>query len=72
MRLVIDRGRERIVGGQIVGGRGAGKRIDVIAMACSLGLSPATLLNIDLAYAPPLSPVWDPVQTAARVLAAED
>ena len=44
----------------------------MIAMACSLGLSPATLLNIDLAYAPPLSPVWDPVQTAARVLAAED
>jgi len=26
---------------------------------------------MDLAYAPPFSPVWDPVQTAARVLLSE-
>ena len=24
------------------------------------------LLDLDLAYAPPVSPVWDPVQIAAR------
>ena len=24
--------------------------------------------NLDLAYAPPFSPVWDPVLTAAKVL----
>ena len=25
------------------------------------------LINLDLAYAPPFSPVWDPLATAARV-----
>jgi hypothetical protein len=24
------------------------------------------LIGLDLSYAPPFSPVWDPVQTAAR------
>jgi hypothetical protein len=27
--------------------------------------------NLDLAYAPPFSPVWDPVATAARVLSGK-
>jgi CoA-dependent NAD(P)H sulfur oxidoreductase len=31
-------------------------------------LTVAQLMDLDLAYAPPLSPVWDPVQNAARVL----
>ncbi len=29
------------------------------------------LQNADLAYAPPFSPVWDPVLTAAKVLAGK-
>jgi hypothetical protein len=29
------------------------------------------MIDLDLSYAPPFSPVWDPVQTAARKLAAE-
>ena len=55
-------------GGQIVGGPGAGKRIEVVATAATLGLTPQQLADLDLAYAPPFSPVWDPVQTAARSL----
>ena len=26
----------------------------------------ADLVDVDLSYAPPFSPVWDPVQAAAR------
>jgi hypothetical protein len=26
------------------------------------------LMNVDMGYAPPFSPVWDPVLTAAKVL----
>jgi hypothetical protein len=26
------------------------------------------VIDLDLAYAPPFSPVWDPVQTAGRVV----
>ncbi len=47
---------------------GAAKRIDVIATALTAGMTVADLIDLDLSYAPPFSPVWDPVQTAARQL----
>jgi NADPH-dependent 2,4-dienoyl-CoA reductase/sulfur reductase-like enzyme len=66
VRLVHERGTGRLLGGQIVGGEGAGKRIDTIATALWAGMSVADMVDLDLAYAPPFSPVWDPVNTAAR------
>ena len=30
------------------------------------------LVQLDLAYAPPFSPVWDPVLTAARIAPGRD
>ena len=54
--------RGRLLGGQIVGGAGAGKRIDTVATALWAGLTVDELVDLDLAYAPPFSPVWDPVQ----------
>ena len=68
VKVIAEQGTERMVDGQIVGWEGAGKRIDTIAMAVTLGLTLQQLVDMDLAYAPPFSPVWDPVQTAARVL----
>jgi len=47
----------------------AQKRIDTVATALHGGLTVTELQNADLAYAPPFSPVWDPVLTAAKVLA---
>lgn len=64
--LVIETGSGRLLGGQIVGGPGAGKRIDVLAAALWNGMQVEDLVQMDLAYAPPFSPVWDPVLTAAR------
>jgi NADPH-dependent 2,4-dienoyl-CoA reductase/sulfur reductase-like enzyme len=69
VKLVTERGSGRLLGGQIVGGPGAGKRIDTIATAVWNGMAGAELVDLDLSYAPPFSPVWDPVQTAARQLA---
>jgi NADPH-dependent 2,4-dienoyl-CoA reductase/sulfur reductase-like enzyme len=66
VRLVHDRGSRRLLGGQIVGGAGAGMRIDTVAAALWGGLSIDDLVDLDLAYAPPFSSVWDPVNTAAR------
>jgi NADPH-dependent 2,4-dienoyl-CoA reductase/sulfur reductase-like enzyme len=66
VKLVVERGSARILGGQITGGSGSGKRIDSIAVAVTAGWSAEDLLNADLAYAPPFSGVWDPVQIAAR------
>ncbi len=62
-------GTGRLLGVQIVGGRGAGKRVDVAATAITVGLTAAQVAMLDLAYAPPFSPVWDPVQIACRKLA---
>jgi NADPH-dependent 2,4-dienoyl-CoA reductase/sulfur reductase-like enzyme len=68
VRLVAEAETGRVVGGQIVGGRGAGKRIDTIATAVWNGMTAEDVVGLDLAYCPPYSPVWDPVQVAARKL----
>ena len=65
-KLLAERGSGRLLGAQIVGKEGAAKRIDVLATAIWNEMSVAELLNIDLSYAPPFSPVWDPVLIAAR------
>jgi NADPH-dependent 2,4-dienoyl-CoA reductase/sulfur reductase-like enzyme len=66
VKLVVERGTRRILGGQIVGRQGAAKRIDVIAVAATVGLNASDLVDLDLAYAPPFGTAWDPVQIAAR------
>ncbi len=43
---------DRILGAQIVGGAGVDKRIDVIAVAMSAGMSASSLMDLELAYAP--------------------
>ncbi len=69
VKLVAERGGGRLLGGQIVGTETAGKRIDTIATALWAGMTADDLQFVDLAYAPPVSPVRDPVLVAARALA---
>jgi NADPH-dependent 2,4-dienoyl-CoA reductase/sulfur reductase-like enzyme len=66
VRLLAEHVTGRVLGGQIVGEEGAAKRIDVIACAITAGMTVHDMIDLDLAYAPPFSPVWDPVVTAAR------
>ncbi len=71
VKLIAERGTGRILGGQIVGrNEGAAKRIDVIAMAVWTQMGAAELADVDLSYAPPFSPLWDPVTLGARQVAA--
>ncbi len=65
-KLVAERGTGRLLGAQITGQEGAAKRIDVLAVALWHEMTVEDLLNIDLSYAPPFSPLWDPVLIAAR------
>lgn len=65
--LVADEPTGRVLGASIVGSEGA-KRIDTVATALDANLTVEELMGLDLAYAPPFSPVWDPVLTAAKVL----
>jgi NADPH-dependent 2,4-dienoyl-CoA reductase/sulfur reductase-like enzyme len=66
IKLIAERGSGMLLGAQIVGEEGAAKRIDVFATALWNEMTVSDLVNVDLAYAPPFSPVWDPVLIAAR------
>jgi NADPH-dependent 2,4-dienoyl-CoA reductase/sulfur reductase-like enzyme len=66
VKVLAEKGSGRLLGGQIVGNEGSAKRIDVLAIALHAGLAVEEMINLDLSYAPPFSPVWDPVLIAAR------
>ncbi|HKF90870.1 MAG TPA: FAD-dependent oxidoreductase [Acidimicrobiia bacterium] len=66
VKVVAERPGGRLVGAQIVGAEGAAKRIDVLATAIWNRMGVDEVASLDLSYAPPFSPVWDPVLVAAR------
>jgi len=68
VRMVADRESERVLGAGMVGTDRVAKRIDTVATALHAGMTVPDVENLDLAYAPPFGPVWDPVLTAAKVL----
>jgi NADPH-dependent 2,4-dienoyl-CoA reductase/sulfur reductase-like enzyme len=68
VKLLGEKNSGRLLGAQIVGMEGAAKRIDTIATALTARMTVKDLVDLDLSYAPPFSPVWDPVQIAARKL----
>ncbi|MEU8462244.1 FAD-dependent oxidoreductase [Streptomyces sp. NPDC029003] len=66
VKMLAERRTGRLLGVQIVGGAGAAKRVDVAAVALTAGMTVEQVVSLDLGYAPPFSPVWDPVLVAAR------
>ncbi len=71
VKVLAEKGTGRFLGGQIVGTEGAAKRIDVMAVALHAGMTVDEMIHLDLSYAPPFSPVWDPVLTAVRQIVKE-
>jgi NADPH-dependent 2,4-dienoyl-CoA reductase/sulfur reductase-like enzyme len=65
-KIIAERGSGRLLGAQIVGREQAAKRIDVLATALWNDMTVEQMSGMDLSYAPPFSPVWDPVLIAAR------
>jgi NADPH-dependent 2,4-dienoyl-CoA reductase/sulfur reductase-like enzyme len=65
-KLVVEKRSGRLLGAQIIGREGAAKRIDVLAAVLWSELAVDEILNLDVSYAPPYAPVWDPVLIAAR------
>ena len=68
VKALAEVGTGRLLGAQIVGEEGTAKRIDVLATAIQAGLSAEEVVELDLGYAPPFGPVWDPVHLVARGL----
>src|SRR3954470_19958149 len=66
LKMIAERRSGRLLGAQIVGRREAAKRIDALAICIWNEMTVDEILSLDLSYAPPFSPVWDPVLIAAR------
>ncbi|WP_328764105.1 FAD-dependent oxidoreductase [Streptomyces sp. NBC_00272] len=66
VKMLAERRTGRLLGVQIVGGAGSAKRVDIAAVALTAGMTVEQVVSLDLGYAPPFSPVWDPVLVAAR------
>lgn len=69
--MIADRASRRLLGAQIVGAEDAALRIDVAGTALAAGLTVDEIVMLDLAYAPPFSSVWSPIQVAARAAVKE-
>ncbi|MEV0805805.1 FAD-dependent oxidoreductase [Micromonospora sp. NPDC050200] len=66
VKLIAERPTGRLLGAQIVGRSEAAKRIDALAVALWNGMTVDDMTALDLGYAPPYAPVWDPMLIAAR------
>jgi NADPH-dependent 2,4-dienoyl-CoA reductase/sulfur reductase-like enzyme len=66
VKLIAERRTGLLLGAQIVGRSEAAKRIDALAVALWNKMTVEDMAALDLGYAPPYSPVWDPILIAAR------
>jgi NADPH-dependent 2,4-dienoyl-CoA reductase/sulfur reductase-like enzyme len=66
VKLIAEKRTGMLLGAQIVGREEAAKRIDSLAIAVWNRMTVEEMTALDLSYAPPFSPVWDPVLIAAR------
>ncbi len=65
--VILGRKDRRVLGAQLAGRVESVKRIDVYATAIYNRMTIDQVFDLDLAYAPPFSPVYDPVLLAARI-----
>jgi len=67
VKLVYEKSSHRVLGAQMIGKDGVAKRIDVVAAGLKSAWTLKDFAGLDLAYAPPFAPVWDPILVAANV-----
>lgn len=67
VKLVYEKSSQRVLGAQMIGKDGVAKRIDVVAAGLKNAWTLKDFAGLDLAYAPPFAPVWDPILVAANV-----
>ncbi len=68
VHLVADLKTGRLLGGSMIGKEGCAHRINAVAVALHASMTVEEFFGCDFAYAPPFSPVWDPLLTAANQL----
>jgi len=68
LQMIGERKSGRLLGVQMVGKEGVAHRINAPAVALHGHMTVEQFSQSDLAYAPPFSPVWDPLLTTANQL----
>ncbi len=71
VKIIVEEDTGRLLGTQMVGREGVSQRIDVAASLIYNETTVEEIQKLDLAYAPPYSPPWDPLQTAAKVVSSK-
>jgi NADPH-dependent 2,4-dienoyl-CoA reductase/sulfur reductase-like enzyme/rhodanese-related sulfurtransferase len=69
VKVVFDPASGKLLGAQVVGGKGVDKRIDVLAVAIQAGMTVFDLEEMELAYAPQYGSAKDPINMAGFVAA---
>ena len=66
--LIFDTKSHLLLGAELTAPSPLGaKKIDVLATAIHAKMRIEDIQNLDLSYAPPFAPVWDPILIAANV-----
>lgn len=63
--LILDKKTGRLLGAQGIGSESVTGRINVLATAITCGMTVEEINELDLVYAPPAAPVYDPILIAA-------
>ncbi len=66
VRIVYEQKTGILKGAEIVGEKGVSDRINIMALAITQCLTAKEFSQLDLAYSPPYSTVWDPLQIATN------
>lgn len=66
IKLTVREDNRKVIGGEIAGTDHAAIRINTIAAAVTSGMTVDDLAYLDTGYAPPFSPVWDPILAVAQ------
>lgn len=65
IKLILEKNTGRILGANILGSETSAQRINVFVAAITAGYTVQQLNQLDLVYAPPVAPVYDPILIAA-------
>lgn len=68
LKVVADKETKRLLGAQVAGYEMVTMRINTMAAALQAEFTTKDLFFADLAYAPPFTPIWEPLIVSARVL----
>jgi NADPH-dependent 2,4-dienoyl-CoA reductase/sulfur reductase-like enzyme len=68
LKIVADASSGRLLGANWIGRDGEARKINTLAVALHQRMTVDDISRLDLAYAPPFSPVWDPLLIAANLL----